>query len=105
MPSYYRRTAASMKRTFAILLGAVAIAALFAGLVHGVLVVAHLSEPADATVYGLTLRRLWATTAAMLAVAAMVIGGLALTRPFSGSGVASGRLGATLAIAMGVTAA
>jgi hypothetical protein len=38
------------------------------------------SEPASTTVYGLTSRRLWATTAAVLALASVVIGGLALYR-------------------------
>jgi peptidoglycan/LPS O-acetylase OafA/YrhL len=72
-----------MKRTFAIVLGAVAAAAVFAGLVHTVLVAAHVSEPAETTVYGLTPRRLWATAAAMLALVGVVIGGVALTRPVS----------------------
>jgi hypothetical protein len=58
-----------MKRTAIILAAAVAAAALFGGLVHAVLVAAHFSEPAATTVYGLTPRRLWATTAAVLAVA------------------------------------
>ena len=69
-----------MKRTFAFMLVALAAAALFAGLVHAVLVAAHLSEPAGTTVYGLTLRRLWATTVIVLALAGVVIGGLALAR-------------------------
>jgi|SRR5262245_13789032 len=70
----------SMKRTFAFILAALAAAALFGGLVHAVLVAAHVSEPAATTVYGLTARRLWATTAAVLALAGAVIGGLALDR-------------------------
>jgi len=65
-----------MKRTFAIILGAVVSAALFTGLVHAVLVAAHVSEPAVATVYGLTPRRLWATSAAALAFIGVVFGGL-----------------------------
>ena len=69
-----------MKRTFAMILVALAGAALFAGLVHVVLVAAHVSEPAATTVYGLTPRRLWATTADVLALAGVVIGGLALAR-------------------------
>ena len=69
-----------MKRTFALILAALAAAALFAGLVHAVLVAAHVSEPAATTVYGLTPRRLWATTAAVLALVGVVIGGLALRR-------------------------
>ena len=51
-----------MKRTFAIILAAVAAAALFGGLVYAVLVAAHLSEPAATTIYGLTPRRLRAST-------------------------------------------
>src|SRR5262249_26669905 len=46
----------SMKRTFAIILAALAAAALFGALVHAVLVAAHVSEPAASTVYGLTAR-------------------------------------------------
>src|SRR5262245_41991887 len=78
-----------MNRTFVLILAALAAAALFAGLVHAVLVVAHVSEPAATTVYGLTPRRLWATTAAVLALVGVVIAGLALTRPASRFGLAS----------------
>ncbi len=84
-----------MKRTFAIILAALAAAALFGGLVYAVLVAAHVSEPAATTVYGLTPRRLWATTVAVLALVGVVIGGLALARPASRFGTASGRLGAS----------
>jgi Family of unknown function (DUF6223) len=87
-----------MKRTFAIMLAAVAAAALFGGIVYAVLVVAHVSEPAASTVYGLTPRRLWATTVAVLALVGVVIGGLALARPASRFGTASGRLGAIVAL-------
>src|SRR5262245_64355268 len=71
----------SMKRTFAIILAALAAAALFGGLVYAVLVAAHVSEPAATTGYGLTQRRLWATTVAVLALVGVVSGGLALARP------------------------
>jgi hypothetical protein len=94
-----------MKRTFAIILMALAAAALFGGLVHTVLVAAHVSKPAATTVYGLTLRRLWATTAAMLALAGVVIGGLALGGPASRFGTDSGRLRAIMALAAGLVAA
>ena len=90
-----------MKRTFAITLAAVAAAALFAGLVYAVLVAAHVSEPAATTVYGLTPRRLWATTVAGVALVALIIGGLALARPASRFGTASGRLGAIVAVSGG----
>jgi len=91
-----------MKRTFALILAAVAAAALFGGLVHAVLVAAHVSEPAATTVYGLTPRRLWATTVAMLALIGVVVGGLALARPASRFGTASGRLGAIAALVAGL---
>jgi Family of unknown function (DUF6223) len=93
-----------MKRTFALILGALVAAALFVGLVHAVLVAAHVSHPAATTVHGLTPRRLWATTAALLAVVGVVIGGLALARPAGRFGVASGRLGAIAALLAGLIA-
>ena len=93
-----------MKRTFAMILAALAAAALFAGLVHAVLVAAHVSEPAATTVHGLTSRRLWATMAAVLALAGVVIGGLALARPASRFGTASGPLGAIVALVAGLMA-
>ena len=93
-----------MRRTLAIILGSLAVAALFAGLVYAVLVVAHVSKPDAITVYGLTLRRLWATTAALLAIVGVVIGGLALVRPASRFGSGSGRLGAGAALGAGLLA-
>ena len=94
-----------MKRTFALVFAALAAAALLGGLVHAVLVAAHLSEPAASTVYGLTPRRLWAATVAVLALVGVVIGGLALARPTSRFGTASGRLGAIVALVAGLIAA
>jgi hypothetical protein len=93
-----------MKRTFAIILAALAAAALFGGLVYAVLVAAHVSVPVANTVHGLTPRRLWATTVAVLALVGVVIGGLALARPASRFGTASGRLGAVVALVAGLTA-
>lgn len=93
-----------MKRTFVLILAALAAAALFVGLVYAVLVAAHVSEPAATTVHGLTSRRLWATTAAVLALAGVVIGGLALVRPASRFGAASGRLGTSVALVAGLIA-
>ena len=92
-----------MKR-FAIILAALAAVALFRGLVYAVLVAAHVSEPAATTVYGPTPQRLWATTAAVLAVAGVVIGGLAVARPASRFGTASGRFGAIAALVAGLIA-
>lgn len=93
-----------MKRTLAIILGGLAAALLFGGLVHTALVAAHVSEPAATTVYGLTPRRLWATTAVVLGLGGAVIGGLALRRPASRFGTASGRLGAIVALVAGLMA-
>jgi uncharacterized protein DUF6223 len=90
-----------MKRTFAIIFATLAAAALFGGLVYAVLVAAHVSQPAATTVYGLTPGRLWATTAAVLALAGVVIGGLALARPARRFGAAPGRLGAMVALVAG----
>jgi hypothetical protein len=94
-----------MKRTFAVILAAVAAAALFGGLVHAVLVAAHVSEPAATTVYGLTPRRVWATAVVVVALGGVVIGGLALARPASRFGTDSGRLGAIAALMLGLIAA
>jgi uncharacterized membrane protein len=94
----------SMKRNFAVILAVLAAGALFAGLVHTVLMAAHLSEPAATTVYGMTPRRLWATAVVVLALAGVVIGGLALARPTSRFGTASGRLGAIVALVVGLIA-
>jgi hypothetical protein len=91
-----------MKRTFAIILAAVAAAALFGGLVYAVLVAAHVSEPAATTVYGLTPRRLWATTVAVLALVGGVIGGLALARPAGRFRTASRRREAIVALVAGL---
>ena len=94
-----------MKRTFAIFLGAMVGAALFVVLVHAVLVGAHVSEPAATTVYGLTARRLWATTAVVLALVSVVIGGLAFVRHAGRFGSGSRRLGPMVAIVVGLIAA
>src|SRR5215470_15798237 len=94
----------SVKRTFALILAALAAAALFGGLVHAVLVVAHVSEPAATTVYGLTSRRLWATTVALVALVGVVIGGLALRRSDAiGTGI--GRRWVIVALVAGLIAA
>ena len=93
-----------MKRIFALILATLAAAALFGGLVHAVLVAAHVSEPAGTTVYGLTPRRLWATTVTVLALVGVAIGWLALARPASHFGIATGALGAIVALATGLIA-
>jgi hypothetical protein len=81
-----------------------AAAALLAVLVHAVLLAAQLSEPSATTVSGLTPRRLWATTTAVLALVGVVSGGLALARPAGRFGTASGRLGTSVALVAGLIA-
>lgn len=83
------------------ILAVLAAAALFAGLVYAVLVAAHASAPAATTVYGLTLRRLWATTAVVLGLVGVVIGGLALVRPAMRFGTGFARLGGIVALVAG----
>ena len=94
-----------MKRIVAIILVALAAAALFAGLVHVVLVASHLSTPAVTTVQGLTPRRLWATAADALALVGVILGGVALSRFARGSGALFMRRGALGALAAGLIAA
>jgi hypothetical protein len=93
-----------MKRTFVSLLFALAAAAALAGLVHAVLVAAHVSEPAGTTIYGPTVRRVWATSAVAMALVGVVIGWLALARPAGRFGAASGRLGVVVAMLAGLIA-
>ena len=94
-----------MKRTFVIILAAMAAVALFAWLVHMVLVAAHLSEPAATTVSGMTPRRLWATAAMVLGLVAVVNGGLALRRSARRMGDGHGRTVAKVALVAGLIAA
>ena len=89
-----------MKRTVVVVLAVLAAAALIAGLVHGVLVAAHVSEPAATTVYGLTSRRLWATAVDVLALVGVVIGCQALYRATRHIGN-HGRRGAIVALVLG----
>ena len=93
-----------MKRTLSLLLRGLAAAAVFGGLVHVVLVAAHVSEPAATTLYGPTLRRIWATSAVALALVGVVVGRLAQTRPAGRFGTSSGRLGVNVALSAGLIA-
>jgi hypothetical protein len=94
-----------MKRTFVIILAAMAAVALFGWLVHMVLVAAHLSEPAATTVSGMTPRRLWATAAMVLGLVAVVNGGLALRRSARRMGNGHGRTVVKVALVAGLIAA
>lgn len=89
-----------------LLVAGLVVALTFAGLVHAVLVAAGLAQPAATTVYGLTLRRLWASSAAALALAGVVTGGLALRGAGSWFTAPSARRrGALVAVVCGVAAA
>ena len=94
-----------MKRTLVLILAAVAAVAVFGWLVHMVLVAAHVSEPAPTTVYGMTPRRIWASAVAVLALVAVVIGGLALRQSAGRPGNGNGRTQAIVAMIAGLIAA
>ena len=94
-----------MTRTLAVVLAAFLGAAVFAGLVYAILVASHVSEPAATAVYGATPRRLWATSAAALALLGLVIGGSALGGPVRSSRVVPAPQRATVAMVAGLIAA
>lgn len=93
-----------MKRAFAMILVVLAAVAVFAALVHVVLVAAHLSNSAATTVQGLTPRRIWATVAIALGIAGVIAGSMALVRAARGIGN-SGRNDAIVAMVTGTLAA
>ena len=93
-----------MKRTLIIVLVALPSIALFAGLVHLVLVTANLSEPATTTVMGVTPGRVWATIAAFIGLLGVVVGGVALRRAMQSIGPGHGRKGAIVAVVAGLVA-
>ena len=93
-----------MKRTLIIILIALPSIALFAGLVHLVLVAANLSRPAAATVQGVTPGRVWATITALIGLLGVVIGGLALRRAVKRRSPDHERKGAIGALVAGLIA-
>src|SRR4029450_12689406 len=94
----------SMKRSFTLILAALAAVAMFVGLVYAVLVAAHVSEPAATTVHGMTPGRLWATTAAARALGGVVMGVRSLRRSAARIGIGNGRMGALVALVAGLIA-
>ncbi len=94
-----------MKRSSVLVIVAFATIALFVGLVYGVLVVAHVSEPATVTVDGLTARRAWATAAVVVGLVSVVVAGLALRRSALRIGSGNARKWAKVALASGLVAA
>ncbi|MFM9904204.1 MAG: DUF6223 family protein [Pyrinomonadaceae bacterium] len=93
-----------MKRTLIIVLVALISIALFAGLVHLVLVASNLSEPAATTVQGVTGRRVWATIAGLIGLLGVVVGGVALLRAVKKKAPGDGRKGAIVAVVAGLIA-
>ena len=70
-----------------------------------ILAAAHVSvHQAAIDAYTLTADRLWATTVAVLALIAVVIGGLALARSAGRIGTGNGRMGAIVALVAGLIA-
>lgn len=82
---------------------AMAGAALLGGFGLAVPAAAHISAQQIAVdTYTLTTGRLVGSVAALVALAGVIIGGLALARPASRIGTGSGRLGATMALVAGL---
>ena len=92
-----------MKRKLVLILVVVVAGIVFAGLVHLVLVAAHLSQSAPTTVQGLTSRRMWAGATLILSFLGVVVGGLAVARSSTRS--AFPRAGAIFAALAGIIAA
>jgi hypothetical protein len=70
-----------------------------------ILAAAHVwVQQAAVDAYTLTADRLWATTAAVLALVGVVIGGLALARSAGRIGSGNGRMGAIVALVAGLIA-
>lgn len=92
-----------MKRTFAFIFAALLAVALFGVLVYAVLVTMQVSDSAASPVHGATPRRLWATSAVVLGLGGVVVGGLALSR--SDDRLGRSKKEAILALPAGVIAA
>jgi hypothetical protein len=93
-----------VKRTLIYILVALAAVALYAGLVHMVLVVAHVSKPAATTVYGLTQRRQWALVVLAAALVSVIIGVMALRKSVRRFSILNGIRGPIVAIVAGLFA-
>ncbi|GAA1299759.1 hypothetical protein Psi02_63220 [Planotetraspora silvatica] len=85
---------------------AVAVAALIGGLGFASPAAAHaLVQPDPVSSYALTTGRLWSVVAALLGLAGVVIGGLALARSAGRVGTGIGRRGSIVASAAGLAGA
>ncbi|MEO3869453.1 DUF6223 family protein [Nonomuraea sp. B12E4] len=75
---------------------------LLAGLGPGAPAVVDVLAQPDPTVYGWTTGRIWASAAALVGLAGVVIGGLALARSAGRAGTGTGRRGAVVSLAAGL---
>jgi hypothetical protein len=91
-----------MKRIFILVPAGLIALALLGGLTHLVLMAANLDQPAATTVYGWTTQRFWATSAAGLALVAVLINGAGLARRAGRFGSGTGQRGAIVAIVLGL---
>ena len=94
-----------MKRILTVVLAVLVATALLGVLVYAVLSAAHVAAPAATTVHGLTSRRLWATSAAVLALVSVGLGGWALRSSGGQGGSPSVRKRARVALVAGLIAA
>ncbi|MEU0485357.1 DUF6223 family protein [Streptosporangium sp. NPDC006013] len=77
-----------------------------ATLIEGFELAAHvLVQPDPASAYTLTTGRLWSLVAALLGLAGVVVGGLALARSTGRIGTGNGRRGAIVALVAGLAGA
>jgi hypothetical protein len=77
-------------------------AALIGGFVLAAPAAAHVLVPDPVSAYALTAGRLWSLVAALLGLAGVVVGGLALARSTGRIGTGTGRRGAIVALMAGL---
>ena len=94
----------NVKRTFTYIVVALAAVALYAGLVHLILMVANVSKSAPSTVYGLTSKRQFALGAMGLALVSVIFGWRSFRKSASRISNLTGKSGAIVAIVTGLVA-
>jgi len=75
----------NVKKTFIYIIGALAVIALYFGLVHLILMVANVSRSAPTTVYGLTSKRQFALVALAMGLISVIVGWRVFRRSISSS--------------------
>jgi len=94
----------NVKRTFTYILVALAAFALYAGLVHLILMVANVSKSAPSTVYGLTSKRQFALAALGLALVSVIFGWRSFRKSAIRISNLAGKKGVIVAIVTGLLA-